>query len=1014
MDSNSNKDGLPDHGLHLRNRGLVAIILPLFIALASCGGGGGTDSGSPPGGTTPPPTVPPPSSPPPDPLTPITTAQLGIDGEKFFPISALTLMQDSLHIASLSARAFDIRASGSAAGTQSLTCSQAGDISTTLTDADSSGGPSANDHIAATLVHCTENDVEINGTIDITVVAVDSLAPERSVRLSAKVSGLTLTFRDITATATGVVECQCMRSAKADRFVVSGASLAISDRAGTKTLRNFSNDYSAEYEQYTQQFVISGRVEAQELRRYFDFDTNAPLYGRMGRPVEAGAVSFHGGNLTVRLEEGAGRETLILLAGMRADFDGDGFFESEVPHLWNEIVSFALFQPFRPVSIPANLPHPNEVFASTLSLITSASIPIAIADMAVDTPRHRLYLSVPDRNEIVVLSTPSYHVIDRIPVGSRPKGISLSQDGKTLYAALSRGGAVAALDIADRRVTRLETAAANGSGYIDNVVESARRVYATAWPQQRTGNPTDAYLAKVDLTNAGSIERAAGSQAISVGVPLAAGPAGDFLYVALPVSSGNRLLKLALSQSGTPVVLAKDFPIDTSLAHLTLSPDGSKIVLDSGEILRTSDFEEIGSIISGMGTLFTADGKWIIDVLGGNFLITNQFLLYDAETLIIHRPFTTHCAVNQGSRVAYVAAHDQFVVSQFGSYGDLCVFQLSDRLNAPGTDGDSSRLPAEPPPITLPVTVYSGLLNEEIGTAAVDRARGYVYVTGFGSTGLELGVGRLSDGMLLHRQVVPGNIQLGRIVLNDDGSRVHILQSGNGTSQVEVFDPAALSLLAPVPFDPALLTGPGSPIVGSAFDMAWIGNDQVLLSAVGASSETSYAARLNLISGAAQRVAGGMAKFPPHGELLRIPDGSGVIMASGTKRLTRVTLQQADPDVVADRTHDELTGAARLAVSTDGKTLYEGGGVAVDATTFQIKGQLAEGIPLSATDGSAVFVLGLFDDSVRVVDPSTFQVTAVYSIAGCGPSRVTDAMIGTTPRSIVFVKAGNVCLVSVP
>jgi DNA-binding beta-propeller fold protein YncE len=978
--------------------GILAALVPAYLILSACGGGGGGGAPTP----TVPPSSPPPPPPPPPPFTQFPVNELGQNGDLYLSASTWRLAQGSLHIAGLSARAFDSRSGGA----PSQPCSQGGQIRTTLTDTDSSGGVSANDHVVATLDHCRDNDVEANGTLDITVVSVDSLAPERRVRLSAQLGSVTLLYGGETLPASGTVVCQCARTALLDRLLVTGSDFAIVRFSNTMRLTNSSIDYTAEYEQYTHQYVMSGRVEDGDRRQYFEFDTNAPLYGRIGRPVEAGALSFRvGSNATLRFEEGLERTTNA--AGGRADLDGDGDFETPIGRSWFELMTLGLFEPMRDIAIPDNLPGPNEVVVRTIPLISSGTTPLYVDDLAVDTPRDRLYVSVPDRNEVVVLSTTTYHVLDRIPVGSRPTALSLSRDGTTLYAALSQGGAVAALNLSTRTVTRLETAVANGSGYIDNVVESAGRVYSTARPQTRTGAPTEAFLASTDMRNGGLIERVTDSQVFRVHVPLAAGPAADFVYTALPAySGGNKLLKLDQSQPRTPVVLARDFPSGTDLTHLTLSPDGSKILLDSGEMIRTSDFQQAGSIINGQHSAFTADGRWILDGLS---------LLYDAETLIIHRPFDIPCAIAAESRVVYVAAHDQFVATQFNNRGgDLCVFQLNNRLHAPGTDDPASELPREPATVALPVTSYAALLNAAVRTAAVDRTRGYVYATGSGTGGLEFGVGRLSDGALLHWQIVPGNIQLGRIVLNDDRSRVYILQSGSGTNQLEVFDPTALSLLAPVAFDPSLLTVPGSPSMGSARDMVWIGNDQVLLSAVGIFSDLTYAARIDVNSGVGQRIAGGVAKFPGGAELIGIPNGTGAIMAGHNKRLLRVNLQQADPDVIADRTHDELIGTASLEVSADGTTVYGSEGVASNATTFQLRGLIPQGIPVAAPDESAVFVLGLTDDSLRVVDPANFQVTAVHSIPGCGPGPVTDAMSGTNPRSVVFVKGGIICQVVVP
>ncbi len=62
---------------------------------------------------------------------------------------------------------------------------------------------------------------------------------------------------------------------------------------------------------------------------------------------------------------------------------------------------------------------------------------------AADGAATRLYVSVEDGGEVVVVDPAHAEVVARIPVGKRPRGIKLSKDGKTLYVALSgspRGG----------------------------------------------------------------------------------------------------------------------------------------------------------------------------------------------------------------------------------------------------------------------------------------------------------------------------------------------------------------------------------------------------------------------------------------------------------------------------------------------------------------------------------------------------------------------------------------------
>ena len=60
--------------------------------------------------------------------------------------------------------------------------------------------------------------------------------------------------------------------------------------------------------------------------------------------------------------------------------------------------------------------------------------------MELDASRDLLYVSVPSLNEIVMISTLDYTIVDRIVVGSLPYGIDLSYDSSLLFVALNGGG----------------------------------------------------------------------------------------------------------------------------------------------------------------------------------------------------------------------------------------------------------------------------------------------------------------------------------------------------------------------------------------------------------------------------------------------------------------------------------------------------------------------------------------------------------------------------------------------
>jgi len=73
--------------------------------------------------------------------------------------------------------------------------------------------------------------------------------------------------------------------------------------------------------------------------------------------------------------------------------------------------------------------------------------------LALSPDEKTLYVANGRSNEVVVIDIPSRAVTATVAVGERPWGIALSRDGRTLYTANGRGGSVSVIDVASRRVT---------------------------------------------------------------------------------------------------------------------------------------------------------------------------------------------------------------------------------------------------------------------------------------------------------------------------------------------------------------------------------------------------------------------------------------------------------------------------------------------------------------------------------------------------------------------------------
>jgi DNA-binding beta-propeller fold protein YncE len=931
------------------------------------------------------------------------------------------LSRISLNVGAFSARAFDLSVGTSIGTAVSQPCESGGSIKAESRDRDGSQTLSAGDQIVVTLNGCSESSVQTTATLDVTIVGIASTGANRAVTLRTNLTTYTQLDQGVQVSVTGDATCECSRSSTTDSLRVSGSKLELTDPNEVYRLVGYSNSYSGEYTQYLNELTVSGRFERESNHGNLDFSTHAPLYGRIGRPAEGGVLVFVGArNLSVRFEDGAGGQPEIAGAEYQVDVDGDGIYDDWNAVYWSSMHSSSLFAPVRSgISIPDGLPEPNEVFSRVVQFDTEARNENIYSTVA-DSSRDLIYLSITTRNEVVALSAETYRVVYRVGVGSYPTAMSLSGDGKKLYIALNQGGAVAELDLDTRTVSRIDTAAIAGSSNTGNVIEKNQNLYVTAW----TGGATaDAHMAKVSATGDHASERAAGSEIINYPAALAVDPKGDFLFLASP----TKLMKISLKEPGTPIVLSRDMEAikynPATQSAMSISPDGSRLLLDTGIVLRTSDLSEVTRLLEGSKAAYTADGKYILDArTGGGTLVIGGAFLYDADTFAIRRPLQLHCGFSYMSTLTYLASRDQWITA---SYGSVCAFSISHRLQAPGEDAPSPALPVEPPSVALTATpiVQPGLSNGPAG-AILDHAKRFLYVTGMETGGKpQLVMLDLASNTVVHRADIPSDLFTSAIAISDDDSRVYFLQSGGGgpsaySTEVAVFDVGTKTFVPSLTVPNSLLVVPTSTYGAFASSMAMIGGARLLITSASDSRGPGPVVLLNTQTGAANRIAGGQAKFRVNATPLITPDRKAALLLDG-RGLQRIDLERTDPDAVLDRTADELIQYQNQAsMSPDGKVLYQKASsaaiAAIDTTTLQMRGLTVDGTPIPASDGSALFVVDLFGDRLRVIDPASFQIRAVYSIAGCGTGRLMAYAIGSTPREVVMVRQGGICKVSVP
>ncbi len=221
------------------------------------------------------------------------------------------------------------------------------------------------------------------------------------------------------------------------------------------------------------------------------------------------------------------------------------------------------------------------------------------ADMEVDAARRRLYVSVPSRNQIVVMSTGTYEVIDRITVGPEPRGIDISFDGSLLFVALDGASSVAFLDLETFNFSQVVIGEELGSPRTWDVIEGRPgRVFVSA----NAGPFGFSYIVMINRHANNTATRVADGRIIW-GRPVFAGSPDR---AALYVGEGNSPYKLDIFESPFSgpttgrIILEDDHGSVSGTDKLAVSPDGNIIYTGSGQALRTGSFIQVGRVGAGV------------------------------------------------------------------------------------------------------------------------------------------------------------------------------------------------------------------------------------------------------------------------------------------------------------------------------------------------------------------------------------------------------------------------------
>lgn len=275
-------------------------------------------------------------------------------------------------------------------------------------------------------------------------------------------------------------------------------------------------------------------------------------------------------------------------------------------------------------------------------------------DAVIDEDRNQIYVSIPTRNEIAVVSTTRMRVVDRILLGGEPYGIDLSIDHASLYVAVRGTDSVAVIDLDSRVVSSIPLANQTGHSDLYDVIEAAPgRVFVSSSP----GSGGFAYIAQIDLNQSNVVTRAADARIIRASPTFARSPDYDSLYVSEGFSP-NSLYKLNLLDPDAPVVLEDDHGSISGTYNMSVNSSGSRIAVASGQVLRTGSFIESGRVAAGLSVPGLIDNN--LYVLSNN----SGLNVFDFDTLEQMDSVTSSCNFGTTRRIGIFDNNDSAMFLQ--------------------------------------------------------------------------------------------------------------------------------------------------------------------------------------------------------------------------------------------------------------------------------------------------------------------------------------------------------------
>lgn len=209
------------------------------------------------------------------------------------------------------------------------------------------------------------------------------------------------------------------------------------------------------------------------------------------------------------------------------------------------------------------------------------------SDICHDAHKGIFYIPMVYQNKILIISADPFEKTDSIMLNQWPYRAALSPDAATLYVTYGGNSTFDIFDVATKTIVRTVdvSTALDGGAVTDIYVTTNGQLFVS-------GNR----IVKLDAANDYSLQVVANNLSFFGDRPRFLADDGTYMYIEVSSHTPNSLFKVDISQSNAPVVLNDDHGTVSGTANAVLNTDGSKLYMNNGAIVLTSNFTTVAQL----------------------------------------------------------------------------------------------------------------------------------------------------------------------------------------------------------------------------------------------------------------------------------------------------------------------------------------------------------------------------------------------------------------------------------